>query len=336
MNLQRFWSALLMAVFAAVAAAENYPPEKMDGWQGRLTAAQSISAGLQDHVIRGVKVSEEDSTAVFNRRARMADGTWELAGMYDGFEIVLRHQGNWDQALVRLQEWRTAFPASRTAAVAEATYWIAYADLARGDGYASEVPPMAWELYNVRMARARKVLEEANDTENPHWYSQMLTIAYAQRWPSKNTMELFEEAVRKEPYYYTHYFRVANRLAPRWGGTLKEFHTFVEKSVTRTRGRDGSTMYARLYWILAAIEWNQDPFSVLGIPWVKMRQGFDDLMKRYPDSQWNLNHYAYFACRANDVKTFGRLVIGIRKPIDQAWSGSYSLDYCKELLLQRI
>ncbi len=163
----------------------------------------------------------------------------------------------------------------------------------------------------------------------------MLEVAFAQSWPDAERLALFQEAVREEPYYYAHYFKVASRLAPRWGGTLEEFHAFTEASVARTRERDGSTMYARLYWILASIEWDQEPFTELGILWDKMRQGFDDLVQRYPKSQWNLNKYAYFACRANDKKTFGRIVSGIEKPDEEAWSGSYTLVYCKELLLER-
>jgi hypothetical protein len=186
------------------------------------------------------------------------------------------------------------------------------------------------------MSRAREILEGAKDVANPHWYSAMLDVAFAQNQPADERLALFQEAVRYEPYYYTHYFRVANRLTPRWGGSLDDFHSFVEASVQRTRERDGSTMYARLYWILASVESDQEPFTDLGIPWDKMRQGFDDLMRRYPKSQWNLSNYAYFACRANDAKTFGRIVGGIEKATSSAWNGSYTLDYCKELLLKRV
>jgi hypothetical protein len=163
----------------------------------------------------------------------------------------------------------------------------------------------------------------------------MLYLAYNQDTPADQRVALFEEAIRAEPYYYTHYFVVANRLTPRWGGSLAEFDSFVEASVKRTSERDGATMYARLYWILASVEHDREPFTELGIPWPKMRQGFDDLMQRYPKSQWNLNNYVYFACRAKDERTFGRIVGGIQQAILPAWNGAYTLDYCKNLLLKK-
>jgi hypothetical protein len=43
-------------------------------------------------------------------------------------------------------------------------------------------------------------------------------------------------------------------------------------------------------------------------------------MKEYPDSYWNLNNFAAFACRAHDADTYRRLreQIGV-KVASQAW-----------------
>ena len=93
-------------------------------------------------------------------------------------------------------------------------------------------------------------------------------------------------------------------------------------------------MYALLYWALSGGEWDKDPFKDLHIPWKNMKRGFDDLIKRYPDSQWNLHHYAFFSCRANDGKTFNQLrpkldvqMLHLMPPI---WNQAYTLDYCTD------
>ena len=84
---------------------------------------------------------------------------------------------------------------------------------------------------------------------------------------------------------------------------------------------------------------DRDPFRDLGIPWAKMRAGFTDLVGRSRESQWNLQHFAYFACRARDGTTFRRLLPQIDAK-DQTvtpwvWRGAYTLDFCTSLFTRR-
>ena len=96
--------------------------------------------------------------------------------------------------------------------------------------------------------------------------------------------------------------------------------------------RPGVVNRVRGYWVLINTELDQEPFTVLGIPRERMKGGFDDLMARYPDSQWNLQHYAYFACRADDGKTFKELLpkLAVKLPytMPAPWRGAYTRDYC--------
>ena len=68
-----------------------------------------------------------------------------------------------------------------------------------------------------------------------------------------------------------------------------------------------------------------------------MKTGFEQLMKAYPDSHWNLNHFALFACRARDADTYRRLrkQIGDR-PYDAAWPDNLSIEVCDERLTKPI
>ena len=152
------------------------------------------------------------------------------------------------------------------------------------------------------------------------------------RWPRSEQVALFNEATKAEPYFYGTYFSFATSLLPRWGGSLTDYDQFVETAVEKTRAVDGETMYARLYWALSRGEWDKDPFKDLHIRWKSMRAGFDDLMKRYPKSQWNLHHYAYFACRAHDGKSFDRLWPNLdvqqMRLMPTIWFQPYTLDNC--------
>jgi len=132
---------------------------------------------------------------------------------------------------------------------------------------------------------------------------------------------------------------MATSLMPRWGGKLADYHRFVETAVITTKPIDGNSMYARLYWHLSDNgDCCQDMLLTLGIPWPKMKSGFDDIMQRYPGSQWNRQNYAYFACREGDGKTFLELLPKLDQNVIESynvWRGSYTLDYCKAQFTSR-
>lgn len=57
-------------------------------------------------------------------------------------------------------------------------------------------------------------------------------------------------------------------------------------------------------------------------------------MKRYPNSKWNLNAYAFFACIADDASTYGVLRAQIAQDvIPDAWASNHSIEVCDEHLL---
>lgn len=43
------------------------------------------------------------------------------------------------------------------------------------------------------------------------------------------------------------------------------------------------------------------------IDWPKLKQGFEDLVQRTPESLWNKNAFCYYACIAEDRETALRL-----------------------------
>jgi hypothetical protein len=289
-------------------------------------------------------MAKEKLAKVFQRLKEtptLIDGRPAIAVMFGGYDIILSDEDKWRGHLERLQKWREIDKENVNGALTEAEFWIAYAFNARGGQYSAQVPKLAFDLMHERFAKAEAVLETIRPAaaDNPVWFSQMLTIAMMEGWNGERRLELFNDAVRADPYFFPVYSAMATSLTPRWGGNLRDYHRFVESSVARTRPREGDTYYARLYWVLASTEFDQDPFRDLGISWPKMNKGFEDLMERHPKSQWNLHHYAYFACRADDGKTFNRL----RPKLDltnavvvqRAWRDAYSLEFCTEKFSQR-
>jgi hypothetical protein len=273
-----------------------------------------------------------DSTA--RSKERLTDGTWVGWNLLYGYGELLQQGGMWDEQLALLRKWRGQEPTSGAAALMEASYWSSYAWFARGTQFAANVPREAFKIADQRMARSRAVLDEAKPyaSANPAWYAQMLEVAVFQGWPLAERLALFDEGVRAEPLYDAIYIRMAAGLTPRWGGSLDAYHRFVRASVEKTKSAEGDIMYARLYWVLSEIESDKEPFTTLGIPWQRMKSGFDSLIERYPNSQWNLQRYAYFACRAGDGKTFNAVIpkLAAKLPPDMPppWHGVYTRDYC--------
>lgn len=301
------------------------PPEKADGPTAPFLLGLKLGLLLKNYGSENTQAFV-DFTA--RSKERLTSGAWVGSELFSGYMEWLQNDRPWDEQLALLRQWRAADPKSGAAALMEGSYWIAYAWFARGREFASKVPEEAFKTMRERMAKARRVLEEAKPyaASNPAWYVLMLQVALLQSWPMSERIALFDEAVKAEPLYDATYLEMATALTPRWGGSLDDYHRFVRGAVEKTKASYGDLMYARLYWGLIGVEHDKDPFKELKIPWQRMKSGFDDLMKRYPDSQWNLQNYAVFACRAGDGKTFNALL----PKLTGKWVGGepYTRDYC--------
>jgi hypothetical protein len=324
--------------WAAEASPALYLGDQFEGGATARIAGMQVYQWIEyDKLENAKKVLDEALTT----KQRLRDGQWVLGELYDGYGEWLKVQGSWDSGLASVRKWRAAEPGNADAALIEAEYWIAYAWFARGYEFSTNVPGHAWKASAERLKMARAVLEESKPyaSSNPVWYSSMLSVALLQRWPLKERLALFREAIAKEAYFYPSYYIMSTSLTPRWGGSLAAYHQFVRRAVDATQAEDGATMYARLYWQLSAVEKDKDPFKDLHIRWEDMKRGFEDLMQRHPTSQWNLVGYAYFACRAHDGKTYNALApkidLAALRAMPRVFGGIYNLDYCADTLRSR-
>jgi hypothetical protein len=118
-------------------------------------------------------------------------------------------------------------------------------------------------------------------------------------------------------------------LRPQWNGDLHQIERFAEAAVARTRSIEGESMYARIYWYASQAEFANDLFFKSFARWDRVNAGFKDILARYPDD-WNLNHYAKFACLAGDAKTTAKLLARIHDPLPQAWQPEGLFRKCAE------
>jgi hypothetical protein len=254
----------------------------------------------------------------------LSDGQPLLAAIYAG--VVGCGCGNqlndelWQVRKQRLEEWAKRKPESTTARLALAGFPVKYAWMARGGGYANTVSPEGWELFRARLEEGRKSLLAVNGKarQDAGWYDMMLDVALSQGWPREKYDALFSEAVEKYPYYTPLYFSRMNFYSKRWYGSVEESQRVADEAVARTRGRWGEILYARLNWAMS----DDMMFATGRTDWPRMKSGFEQLVKDYPDP-WNIQNFAKFACVASDVKTLQTLLPKISGgPIVAAWDNN--------------
>lgn len=271
-------------------------------------------------------------------QSRLPDGRWKLTFLYADLGAIDNDADDdtWDTRLALTDAWRQATPDQPAPYLARARILVARAWQARGSGWAHTVSPEQWEVFHERIAQAQQVLEDARPIlgENPSYYLQMATIAKAQSWPEVRFNDLYQTALQVAPTYYYMHFTAAEYYLPRWHGSKHELREFVENAVVHSRDREGMTLYTRIYWSqLWALK--DDTFAPGHAEWEKMRQGFSDIMRDYPDSVWNLNAYAFYACMAEDWPTTRELLarIGDRLHL-RIWRSPERFSRCQTLSRQ--
>lgn len=262
---------------------------------------------------------EKEGGALRLQKARLPEGLWKsyfyVAGLAPGNKVSEEEFAAWFKIM---EAWAVAYPQSTLRRVALADGWTDYAWKARGTGYADTVTPEGWEKYGERIKRARAVLEEVKDARDriPEWYTTMQTVALAQSWNETEYDKLFKAAVGMEPTYYLFYFDKALYLLPRWHGESGQLEAFAEHAARVHDSTEGMTVYTRIAWSKA--EFYKDLFAETKFTWPKMKQGFEDMMRTYPNSAWNLNNFAKFAYQAQDRVTLRGLLVRIGDDPDLA------------------
>ncbi len=268
-----------------------------------------------------------------NSQSRLPDGRWNLTFIYANLGNVSSRgaEAEWAHKLKLVNEWVEKTPNHPAPYLAKAEILISYAWDARGSGWANTVTDEQWGLFNTRIEEARKVLEDSSSitATHPYWFLEMELIAKAQSWPVEDFKKLYDLASDMYPTYYFIHFRAADYYQPRWHGSRRELRDFVNAAVEKSKEEEGLTLYTRIYWSqLWALE--ESTFADGYAEWPKMKQGFEDIMRDYPSSTWNLNAFAYYSCIAKDWATTRQLIKKIgNDPHLSIWGSKSKYYTCK-------
>ena len=223
----------------------------------------------------------------------------------------------------RALEWRRRFPNSNAAQIALAYTYNSIGTLYRGTGLADTVNPADWKKWKEYGEKAYRVLMERGDAPraDPQWYGAMFVTLLRYQTDTEEFPRLFEEGMRRHPVYPELYFAAAYYDSPLWRGSLADMESVAQAAVRASAATEGKSMYARVYWYLDNLPtFNGRIFTETFARWPAMREGFEDLVQRYPDP-WNLNRYAFFACNAGDRATYSDVIKRIGPRVDYgAWN----------------
>lgn len=293
-------------------------------------AREDIMAAVQDSLWnRRFEELEAMADAFRTQKVRTPSGRWRLSLFYAGLSRFQESMPENAQSLV--DAWIAAYPQSSAAHIGYAVMLLSEAWTLRGKGFASTVDDSAWEPFHATVEHARKYLmaHKALAAGDPHWYVAMAEIATIQGWPDAEFDALLREAFDREPSYTDTYFEATNRNLPKWGGNAEKVERFAREAVDRTKATEGFGLYARIYFSAWNSQYGEDLFEESAIDWTTMSKGIDDVLARYP-SQWNINHFAYFACLAGDYGKALDLMERIEyQPMTHIWGGWLSYFRCK-------
>jgi Domain of unknown function (DUF4034) len=234
---------------------------------------------------------------------RFPDGRWKLFTYPEALDARFSGLNSWKKHLDDIMSWQKLRPSSEAAVFAEAIYWNAYAWNGRGGGYARSVSKEAWELFRERLHKARAALERPTLRESacPAPHALMISVLTGAGASEAELRAVFSATVSRTPQYHQSYFAMARHYEPKWGGSAQQYERFALEAAQLTKSFEGKGMYARMYWI---VDQSDDmPFDRnSGQPpaWKDLREGYEDLMKRYPSSIQNLGKYLSVACRSSD------------------------------------
>jgi hypothetical protein len=262
------------------------------------------------------------------------DGSSRVEGAMAGLGSLLERASVPGPELSLLAKWRRQFPLSDGPDLIEALLFQSWAWQARGHGYAKEVSPQAWAEYAQRIEMADAALTDAADKSqrSPAYYPLAISLGVDQSKNRQDLQRLADNSLEEFPDYYPPHRAMIRAYLPKWGGSYVEIDDYVEHVQAKVPAERQREMYARLYTTLASLsEEEVDLFVETIANWPKVKEGYEDMLDRYPHSDWLRNLYAGMACRARDAETYRALMSELEnRLLPAAWVGKYSIQMCNE------
>lgn len=264
------------------------------------------------------KALEREIHEARDAKLRFPGGVWKLAVFYDAVNAPvsgdLSGDAGYQAHIERLKRWAEAYPESATAKIALADTYIAYADLARGTGYANTVTEEGWRLHGERTAMAASILADAAKMKekDPYWYYVMGQVARGQGWDKQLESALLDAGMAFEPGFYHLYRLHTIFLLPKWYGEPGEAEAFADAISNHVGGKQGKFVYFEIASILTC-QCDSDESDIENLSWPKIKEGYAAMQEMYGVSRMKTNRYAHMAYLAGDKAVAAEIFARIGK-----------------------
>ena len=193
----------------------------------------------------------------------------------------------------------------------------------RGSGYGNTVSDAQWVEFNKYVKTAILSLNDAISRENNDAviYSKMIGMKTAIS-DDKDLYSLFKEGVKIDKYCIPVYISLMNSYLPKWGGSCKKCESFAKKAANMTKDEMGDGMYARLAGF-CLLHSEEKIFDEYKFDYDRIKNGYYQLLEKYPDSNRMRNALCFIAHKKHDTKTAKEMIEWIDK------DGEYLLYFLK-------
>lgn len=269
-------------------------------------------------------------------KVRTPSGTWGMAVFYTAiknYPMRTRDLEYWKKEEARATEWAAKFPKSAAAQQFRIYLLFNRALSFRGNGKYADIRKEDLEPMNQAVEEAYQRIDKmASDAYkkrvniDANWYRARLDVLPYSRNFYSHYRASWEGAAKEYPDYHESYFSAAFYSLPMWNGAPDGVEQ-IARLASKGKGADRDAMYARVYWYLDQDYYHGKLFEDSMVDWGDMKTSFDAMIKAYPDP-WNLNAYAYFACKAGD---YGAMTALLKRIDDQlvfsAWGNGGETEY---------
>ena len=297
-----------------------------DGILGRKSMASSVRRTLLEGNFGAL---EEIANRYRSKKARTLNGWWKLSVFYDAFKLQGEDgsEADWNTLFTALKRWGQKYPESPTAKVALATAWFDYGSQARGGQYAKDVSNEGWKLFLGRLQKSREAVAGVKKAAG---YPDVLMIKLRLEAFLGNSRKAyydqFYRAVTMEPAYHDFYSEALRFAEKKWGGNPGEwvevwerinriapkneaiaarcalndyqeewFRFDSNKRPEPPKPKPGDKVAEDFYRIKKNMP-HRDPYKNGTLHWDAMKAS----LKQFPNSPYNDNLIAIYACIAKD------------------------------------
>jgi len=284
---------------------------------------------------------EEMATALRASKKQISSGYWELDCFYRTLSRCEKKDAPevWEKRRSQLEAWAKKKPDSPTPQACLADFWCSYAWQARGTGFSNTVTEKGWELMGERMGKAAKILSLNQKFESacPRFYAMSQRVALAVGWPRAQFDHLYKTANSAHPGYMFYTYNRIQYLQPRWHGeNEQEWLEFATKEADRLGGEEGDLFYARAACFMFDLHYYEGFLRDSGVEWLRLRQGLEVCIKRFPDSLWAKSRLCYFSAQKVEKQRAKQLFLEIGYQVDEeVWSKERFLLY-REFAFRRV